>query len=126
MPKDDLTWLNVWYVVIAACSAYVLNAAFETIGIETGWKERFFEWYPIASILLSILGGALIAIVLRVNTERHEYFLASIAELRKVTWPSVEDTKKMTVIVVVVCAIFAVILAVFDVVWAKVFRLLLT
>ena len=42
------------------------------------------------------------------------------------TWPSVEDTKKMTVIVVVVCAIFAVILAAFDVVWAKLFRLLLT
>jgi preprotein translocase subunit SecE len=59
------------------------------------------------------------------NKERHEYFLAAIGELRKVTWPSMPDTRRMTLIVCVVVGIFAVILAIFDFVWAKMLGLLI-
>jgi preprotein translocase SecE subunit len=120
MPKDDSTWLNICYVAVAAFSAYVFFAAIETVGIETGWRERYFEWYPMVGTLSSLVLGAVAAVWLRWNSERHEYFLSAIAELRKVSWPSVEDTKKMTIIVVVVCGVFAVILAVFDIVWGRI------
>jgi len=42
-----------------------------------------------------------------------------------VTWPSMPDTRRMTLIVCVVVGIFAVILAVFDLVWAKILGLLI-
>ena len=47
---------------------------------------------------------------LKSDKERDEYFLQAIAELRKVTWPSVAETKQKTIVVCVVVGVFAVIL----------------
>lgn len=40
-------------------------------------------------------------------------------ELRKVTWPSKKETRSATVVVLVTTAIIAMILGVFDLVWAQ-------
>jgi preprotein translocase subunit SecE len=45
--------------------------------------------------------------------------------MRKVQWPDWENTKKLTMIVCVVVAVFSVILTVFDLAWAKLLKLLL-
>lgn len=122
MPKDDNFWLNVGYIATAALFSYVLWLAAETIGIQTGWLERFDEWYnPVAGGVSVILGVAVVA-YFRTSKEKNEYFLSAIAELRKVSWPSLDDTRRMTIIVCVVVAIFAVILSVFDIFWAKVLK----
>jgi preprotein translocase SecE subunit len=125
MPKDDTTWLNISYVALAVLTAYVVWNALHTLGLQTGWDERFIDWYGMTSTAASVIVGAGTSFFLRRDTEKHEYFLAAIAELRKVTWPTVDDTKKMTMIVVIVVGVFSAILAVFDVVWAKVLNLLL-
>jgi preprotein translocase subunit SecE len=122
MPKDDNFWLNVGYIIAAVLFSYVLWLAAQTVGIQTGWLERYDEWFEPASIALSILLGVGIVAVLRMNKEKNEYFLSSISELRKVSWPSPQDTRRMTIIVCVVVAIFAVILSVFDVFWAKLLK----
>ncbi len=125
MSKDDAAWLNVAYVCFLVLVAYCGYKALETVGVQTGWSERF-EWYE----YLATIGGILIGVgstwFLRADSERHEYLLSSIAELRKVTWPSWQDTKRMTIIVVVVVGIFAVIVSIFDVVWARALGMLLT
>ena len=41
------------------------------------------------------------------------------------TWPTAPDVKRMTLVVCVVVAVFAVILAGFDMIWAKALKLLL-
>lgn len=125
MTKDDATWLNVAYVAFAVLTGFFCFEAFDTLGVQTGWIERFDWWKPVstfASLILGI-GGA---VLLKSNKERNEYFLSSIAELRKVSWPTWADTKRMTIIVVVVVGIFAVIVGVFDVVWARVLKVLIT
>ena len=125
MPKDDSTWLNVCYVAFGVLLYYVATLAFGTVGVQTGWQERY-EWFPIATTAGSLVLAVGSTWALRGNKERHEYLLASIAEMRKVIWPSVEDTRKMTTVVVMVVAVFCVILTAFDMVWAKILKWMLT
>ncbi len=124
MTKDDATWLNVAYVAFAVLTGFFFFQAFDTLGVQTGWIERFDWWAPV-STLVGVLLGVGGAALLKSSKERHEYFLSAIAELRKVSWPTWADTKRMTIIVVVVVGIFAVIVGVFDVVWARVLKVLI-
>jgi len=45
--------------------------------------------------------------------------------MHKVSWPSWDDTKRMTTIVCVVVFVFAVILAIFDYAWANALKILI-
>lgn len=124
MSKDDATWLNVAYVAFLLLMAFVAYKAFETLGIQAGWAERF-EWFGIAATIGSALVGIGAAWGVKADPERHEYLLSAVGELRKVSWPSWADTKRMTLIVCIVVGIFAIIVGIFDVVWAKALKLLL-
>lgn len=124
MSKDDATWLNVSYVCFTVLAGFFLYKAMELAGIQLGWSERY-EWFQYAATALAVALGIASTIYLKSSTERHEYFLAAIAELRKVTWPTWADTKRMTIIVCIVCGVFAVIVGLFDVVWAKALNLLI-
>ena len=46
MEKDDLTWLNISYVTAAIIFGYVALLALETIGVQSGWIEKYDTWYP--------------------------------------------------------------------------------
>jgi preprotein translocase SecE subunit len=125
MGKDDATWLNICHTGCALLIAYIVFLALDTVGVMTGWADRYDTWYPLVSRIIAIgLGGAAVY-SMRSSKDRYEYHLATIGEIRKVTWPSIPDTKKMTIIVAVVVAIFAVILSVFDILWAKVLQIIL-
>lgn len=125
MNKDDATWLNITYVLFAMLVAYVAYKALHTVGMQVGWAERYDEWFPTVNNVVALTIGTAASLWLRSNADRREYHIATIAELRKVSWPSLPDTKKMTYIVVVVVAIFSVILTVFDVLWSKALQLVL-
>jgi len=122
MQKDDAFWLNVCYVALTLMAAYVYWKAINTVGIETGWLERYDQWFVPGNHIGSIALGLLTVFLLRRSPERNEYFLESIGELRKVVWPSFDDTRKMTIIVCVVVAVFSAVLAVFDVAWSYVLK----
>ena len=125
MGKDDKTWLKICYGILVAIFAYVFFRALDTAGLYLGWAEEFSEWYPITINFASVVVAALSVYWIQSENERREYHLSAITELRKVNWPSIPDTKKMTTIVVVVVAIFAVILSVFDVFWGKALQAIL-
>lgn len=127
MHKDDATWLNVGYVCFALITAYCGFKAIETLGIQMGWAERYDNWYPMVQTFGSVVIGAICGVYVRKakNGENHEYYLASIGELRKVTWPTWPDVKRMTIVVCVVVAFFAVVLGIFDIIWAKALNLIL-
>ena len=125
MGKDDATWLNICYVLFGLLAAFVAYKAIGTIGVQLGWTERYDEWFPLLNNIGAIVLGAAALIWLRAEPERRDYHLSAVGEVRKVTWPSVDDTKKMTIIVAIVVAIFSVILTVFDVAWAWVLKFVL-
>jgi preprotein translocase SecE subunit len=126
MTKDDSTWLNLALVAFGAIIYLVFWKAFQTAGLQLGWAERYDQWYPLASKLGSGVAGVAAAAFLYSSSERREYMLAAIGEIRKVNFPTPEDARKMTIIVVVVVGIFAVILSVFDVIWARLLKVLVS
>lgn len=125
MQKDDATWLRTVYAVWACLGAFVFWKMFMFIGLKAGWLERYEAGYNVGSVIVAVVFGVLAVWLLVKDPARHEYFLASVGELRKVQWPDWENTKKLTMIVCVVVAIFSVILTVFDMAWAKILKLLL-
>lgn len=125
MQKDDSTWLRTGYSAFALLVAFVFWKMFIQIGLKAGWLERYEAGTRVGSVVLAIACGAGVAWWLASDKGRHEYFLASVGELRKIQWPDWEQTKKLTLIVCVVVAVFSVILTVFDIGWARLLKLLL-
>jgi len=125
MTKDDSTWLNVFYAAFGVIIAIIAWNIITMTGEQMGWIERYHAWFPAAANIAGIAVGIAAAFILRGKAERHEYLLGSIGELRKVTWPSSQDTKRMTIVVVIVVCIFAVILSAFDFVWSRLLGLML-
>jgi preprotein translocase subunit SecE len=106
-------------------AAFVFWKLFMFIGLKTGWLERYEAGFNVGSVLAGVVCGVLLTWLIARDKERHEYLLASVGEMRKVQWPDWENTKKLTMIVCVVVAVFSVILTVFDMAWAKLLKLLL-
>ena len=125
MTKDDLFWVNAAYVALAVIVGYVGFRAIDTLGVQFGWAERFESWFPLLNNLGAIAIGSGAALWMRSDAGRLEYHIAAVNETRKVSWPSGPDTKRMTIIVVIVVAVFSAILAVFDIVWSQALKLIL-
>jgi preprotein translocase subunit SecE len=49
------------------------------------------------------------------------YLTESYSELKKVTWPTREHVRNLTILVFVISAIFGVYIGLFDLVWRQVF-----
>ena len=77
----------------------------------------------------STVYGALLSIGTAVFLWRHktsfDFCLETVQETRKVVWPTKQDTRDHTIVVVVTSFIFALFLWGFDQVWKKLFALLL-
>ena len=126
MSKDDSTWLNVSYIGFALLMMYVGYQLVYSIGIEFGWVERYDEIFPMVNnIAAAFIGSGATYWLGWFSTDRRDYHLSTIGEVKKVSWPAVDDTKKMTIVVVVVVAVFSVILSLFDMVWSRLLQAIL-
>ena len=124
MQKDDATWLNVAYIIGGVLGLYVFYQMFETVAIQADFIDSF-RWFQPVNILVSAALSFLVVYFYCKKPERREYHLSSIAELRKVTWPTSEIVSRLTLIVVVFSCIFALLLALFDSVWSKLLELII-
>lgn len=70
------------------------------------------------------LGAGLVSLIAAVLTYRspkiHDFVTEVCVELSKVTWPTRKETWAQTVVVLIVSAIAAVILGVFDTIWSQI------
>ena len=79
---------------------------FEVVG---GWSLSAFVGFGLAAIAAVVIWR-----IPRTQTVSLEVAL----ELRRVTWPSVRETRAATVAVIVASAIAAVVLGLFDMIWS--------
>ncbi|MCZ6807831.1 MAG: preprotein translocase subunit SecE [Deltaproteobacteria bacterium] len=70
------------------------------------------------------LGAGLVSLIAAVVTYRspriHDFVTGVCVELSNVTWPTRKETWAQTVVVLIVSAIAAVILGVFDTIWSQI------
>ncbi len=64
-------------------------------------------------------------IVVKEPNAVQRYFRETIAELRKVSWPTRQEATYLTTVVIVVVAAMSTFLALFDIVFARFFGLIL-
>ncbi|MBM4352257.1 MAG: preprotein translocase subunit SecE [Deltaproteobacteria bacterium] len=72
------------------------------------------------SDLLGLICGAAVGVALKLNRVVNTWALEVANELKKVTWPSWEETRLSTVVVIITSIVMAIILGVFDMIWALV------
>jgi preprotein translocase subunit SecE len=110
----------IGYVVLALAAGlfleHVLLAAFGSFGpTQPLTRPLAGEWTWCTVLGLAIAAGA--GIYLWFNPKTHEVSLEIAAELRKVSWPSMAETRAATIAVIVASIIAAVLLGLFDVFW---------
>ena len=81
---------------IVAVSAGI--AGYYVLGTNVGWQR----W---AAVIVGIVVGALLLAFSRYGSEFREFMASARVELRKIVWPTREDTIKTTAIVFVFVAI---------------------
>ena len=97
---------------------HVLAVAFSTWSVTQPltrplWGDSAWTWSSF--IGLGIAGAA--AAYVWVTLKYREVALDIVAELRKVSWPSIPETRAATVAVIVASLIAAALLGLFDVFW---------
>ena len=110
----------IGYVVLGVLTGmfleHVLLAVFGTFGpTQPLTRPLWGDWTWSSIIGLGIAGAA--ALYLWKTPKTHETSLEIAAELRKVTWPSLAETRAATIAVIVASLIAAVLLGLFDVFW---------
>ena len=95
---------------------HVLVAAFATWSVtQPLTRPLWSDWTWCSFIGLGLAGAA--AFYVWVTPRLKEVALDIVAELRKVSWPSIPETRAATVAVIVASLIAAALLGMFDVFW---------
>jgi len=109
-------YVHLAFAVLGLFGAMVLSNLFALIG------ESFSFSYPILGIDILAVAGWVIAGVgafLLWRDERVFGFAEEVVnELKKVTWPTYEETRSSTMVVLAIVAVFAVGLGIFDFIWS--------
>jgi len=113
----------IGYVVLAVAAGlfleHVFLAVFGNFGPTQPLTRPLWGDWTWCSVLGLGLAGAT-AIFLWVNPKTHQTSMEILAELRKVSWPSLTEARAATVAVVVASLISAVLLGLFDLLWQTV------
>jgi preprotein translocase subunit SecE len=91
----------------------VLQLAFNAAGLND--RNVFSDWN--VSTVVGFAVAAVAAIVVWRIPKTQQVSLEIALELRRVTWPSLRETRAATVAVIIASAVAAVVLGVFDLVW---------
>lgn len=115
----------VGYIVIAILGGLFLEHLFSLIFGLAGWHDvQILGEAWTLTTLLGFVGAFGAAIAIGMNEGMREVSFEVVSELRKVTWPTLTETRAATVAVLVTTAVVAVILGGFDFLWAEVTKLI--
>jgi len=117
---DARRMVVVFYALAALAVGVFLEKILALVFTYTRWNDPavFGEDWTLTTVLGFAI--AIVAAVVAWRASRTQTDSLEIAgELKKVTWPSLRETRAATVAVVIATFVAAVILGVFDYVWAK-------
>lgn len=112
-------WVTFTFILAGIVAGIFLNSsAVEISGYMNLENPSVFGVLP-ASAALGLLGGVGGFFALARHTPATEFTDLVIRELRKVAWPTQEETVNNTMIVIGTTLFFSALLAVYDFAWTK-------
>ena len=108
----------IFYVLAAIALGIFLERVLQLVFNAAGLNDRnvFSDWN--VSTVVGFAVAAITAIVVWRIPKTQQVSLEVALELRRVTWPSLRETRAATIAVIVASAVAAVILGVFDLMWS--------
>ncbi len=117
---DPKRIVAIFYVLAAIFLGIFLEKVLGIVFSYTRWNDPaiFGEDWTLTTVVGYAIAFAT-AVVLWRTPRSHEVSLEIASELKKVTWPTLRETRAATVAVVVATFVAAVLLGFFDYVWAR-------
>lgn len=118
--QSRVTWVFLFYLfafslVSAVCIAGVREIFFALSLTDVVLSDSFLSGkMTLVNLIGVLLSVSILIYVVLVNKLVNNFLFQCIEELQKVVWPSVREVKKSTILVIVICAIAAVVLGFFD------------
>ena len=117
--RDNHKIVNLSFLVIALLTWFVISSL-----TTTGMGYLQFRDRPLAgpfkpSTLIGLGSGVLVALIFFLNEKVKTWCLDVVAELRKVVWPTLAETRLSTLVVIVMVIICTIILGIFDWIWSS-------
>lgn len=115
-------YVHIAFAIAGLLAAYVLSNFFEMVGGALNFS------YPILGLnIWSLIAFAVAAIgtfLFWRDTRSFGFIEECAQELKKVTWPTYEEARTATFVVIGMVALFSVILGLFDFLWSGITNLL--
>jgi preprotein translocase subunit SecE len=113
------------FVVTAILSGVVVQSAIVSSVDFFGWTDSRLLGLVNASVVASVAAGFAVFFGLLRNQQAVKFTDEVIGELRKVTWPSREETISATTTVILTTLFVAVLIGFYDLLWKNVADLVL-
>jgi len=113
-------YVNLSFVIVGllvwAVLASLFGFVFEVIDPDLD-KHLIGAGFRLSN-LLGLIAGVASALALKLNKNVNTWAVEVTNELKKVTWPTWEETRLGTIVVIITSIVVALILGFFDYVWA--------
>ena len=118
---DPKRMVVIFYVLAALAVGVFAEKVLELVFSYVRWNDPtiFGEDWRLTTVLGFAMAAAAAVVVWR-TPKTQTVSLEIASELKKVTWPTLRETRAATVAVVVATFVAAVILGLFDYVWAAI------
>ena len=113
-------YVAIFYVLAAIALGMTLEKIFQGLFSYARWNDAtvLVEGWTVASALGFLVAAVVAALVWRLP--RTQTLSLEVAlELKRVTWPSLRETRAATIAVVVASFIASIILGIFDFIWGR-------
>ena len=113
-------YVNIGFVVVGIVAWAIAGKFFGTLLEWFNFDAPLIGSEFLRSDLLGMVSGVAAGIALKMNVAVNTWGIEVGNELKKVSWPTWEETKLSTIVVIVVSIIVALVLGLFDTLWAAV------
>lgn len=121
-------WVNLIFASVAVLAFVVFDKALSLLfeNVDALNNAPLMGRYITTTSVIALVLSVIFTFWLYRKPDTFAYLSEVIVELRKVTWPSMDETKRSTVIVIVFTILLSAYLAVFDQIWKYLTDLIIT
>jgi len=114
-------WLLLSFAVAGLLALYITSQAVDSVFAVLDYQDPLARYVPIHT-LVGIVAGLITFVVLWKYKRANEFGEEVVKEVKKVTWPTMPETRAATIVVIVISIIISVVLGIFDFVFSTLTR----